>query len=300
MQTRNHPIQPIVWATTCAVLIGSGASASYDYGVAGELYTQDFNTLVSTGDANSWTNNSTLEGWYLYSSQSTSGASGRVTTRPDNVAPGDWVAPTTYRAADAMPIRSNFWSVGAAGSSERAIGSYTTANGNPFADQPYAGDNMYALVIHNTTSSALSDLTVSYTGEQWQGNFNGDVADSIVFSYLIKAGFDAQADIPTQNTYDPYTLVGALDFVGNAMFAPDQPLDGNDAANRTQLSHTLENVTLQAGEYLILRWLDNDASGEDLGLAIDDVSFTANAVPEPAAGIMVLCGLTLLANRRRS
>jgi hypothetical protein len=74
-------------------------------------------------------------------------------------------------------------------------------------------------------------------------------------------------------------------------------VDGNiDDTNRFLRS---KNVALdwQPGDYLILRWFNNDNSGNDLGLGIDDLSFTA-AVPEPASLGMLGLGVTMLFRRR--
>src|SRR5205085_409398 len=60
-------------------------------------------------------------------------------------------------------------------------------------------------------------------------------------------------------------------------------LDGNAAANRTALSSTI-TVTVNNGQEVWLRWKDINDANNDHGLAIDDVSVTANgaaATPTP-------------------
>ncbi len=299
------PVRPSLWLTTLGLssLTAFSAHAAVDFDTSGGTYTQDFDTLASSGFANTWTNDTTLPGWYIFSSQSISGATGRRATAPDDVAPASWVAVDTYTAANAAPTRSRVYSFGANGSGERALGGYTTASGNPASDQINAGDNIYALALQNTTGGTLTDATITYTGEQWQGTFNPGSDGALVFSYLVKDGFNAQTDIPTQNTYAPYTLDSDLDFrVLQDATLNDQPLDGNAAANRTTLSDTLTGLAWNEGEYLILRWIDNDISGNDFGLAIDDFSLTATGpapIPEPASAALFAVAVVGVLSRRR-
>ena len=62
-------------------------------------------------------------------------------------------------------------------------------------------------------------------------------------------------------------------------------LDGNAAANRVAISYALP-VVIPSGQEIMLRWEDINDSGNDHGLAIDDLSisatFSANAPIVPA------------------
>jgi hypothetical protein len=49
-----------------------------------------------------------------------------------------------------------------------------------------------------------------------------------------------------------------------------------------------------------LRWTDVSNPGNDHGLAIDELSFSASVIPEPASSSLLLVGLAGLTGRRRS
>ena len=68
-------------------------------------------------------------------------------------------------------------------------------------------------------------------------------------------------------------------------------LDGNASANRIAISSTFTGVTLNSGDEIMFRWSDPDETGNDMGLAIDDLTVTFSQVPEPST--TVLGGLAL-------
>lgn len=314
MLTKNETIAPIYTklavAGLAAVLIGDRAAhAALDYGTADTLYTQSFDSLSATGTANpSWTNNETLPGFYAFHSGATSGATGRTTNSPDSIAVENWRAVNDYRSGGGSSSRLYAWGHGTENPTDRALGSLTGSSGT--AD---AGDFFYALVLRNTTGQTLTSFTLSYAGEQWfdQFNTNGNVvgAHTLDFSYLVKPAFDAAADIPTQSGFGDYTRDPRLSFsspvTGNPSTSSVVALDGNDPANRTQLSATID-VSWAPDDFLVLRFWDDDNDGNDQPHGIDDLSFVASAgsvpeVPEPgAAGLVLIAAASLgLARRRR-
>jgi hypothetical protein len=58
-----------------------------------------------------------------------------------------------------------------------------------------------------------------------------------------------------------------------------------------------------AGDTLWVRWIEKNDPGNDHGLAIDNLSFSVSAVPEPQTYALFIAGiaaLTFVARRRRA
>jgi uncharacterized repeat protein (TIGR01451 family) len=216
-------------------------------------YTQNFDTLATTGTANTWTDNTTIAGWYS-----------QFSLQPAN--------PTTYRADSGGSNTGAIYSWGVAGVNlltERALGS--VGSGTP-------GDIYNAVRLVNNTGVTITSLTVNFTGEQWrQGGCQPTpctpLAQKLDFQYqAANAGVITDANTPTTGWLDH----DALDFTspqpGTSTAAA---IDGNAAANRTALSSTVA-VTINPGQEIWLRWKDINDVNNDHGLAIDDLSVTPN------------------------
>ena len=203
-------------------------------------YSQDFNTLSNSGTGNTWTNDSTLQGWY--------------STR------------STYNAGTGSSTTGALYSFGSSGSTERALGSLASGNTSTI---------YYGVHFVNDTGSIVTSITVGYTGEQWRNGGN-TTAHKLDFSYQTGVGLGDLAA-------GTWTEVNELDFTGPIHTATPGALDGNDAANQIVFSSTAITLTLDPGEELMLRWMDLDDSSYDHGLAIDDLSVTAEigATPTP-------------------
>lgn len=74
-------------------------------------------------------------------------------------------------------------------------------------------------------------------------------------------------------------------------------MDGNADEWRTAFSHTVSGLSWEDDQFLVLRWSAIDLTGQDNGLAIDDLTFSA--VPEPGSTILVALGALLGVGVRR-
>jgi hypothetical protein len=241
-------------------------------------YTQDFDSLLNTGTSNAWTDNSTIAGWYI--------------RRMNDV---NLVLSQVYNAGDGGSNAGALYSFGSAGSNERALGSIASGSVEHLA---------YGARLTNNTGGVINEFTLSYTGEQWRDG-NNLTQHTLLFSYKIggdNIGEDLQPGGGTAGyTADPtFTRFAGLDFTGPIATSVAGALDGNLPANQAAISNTVTGLTWNPGEDLWIRWVDLNDVGNDHGLAVDNLEFTANPVPEPGSMIaLAMGGLGLLARRRR-
>ncbi len=151
------------------------------------------------------------------------------------------------------------YSLGAAANTERALGSLRSGTLN----------SRYGAAYTNNTGGTITSLQIAYTGEQWRsGNTGAARDDRLTFEYSLDA-----TDLNTGT----WTAVTQLDFVNPIKtIAVAGALDGNLAANRTALTHTLTGLTIASGTTFRIRFIDVDATGADDVLAIDDFALTPN------------------------
>lgn len=133
-------------------------------------------------------------------------------------------------------------------------------------------------------------FTLRYTGEQWRNGGN-TTQHALAFEYSLDA---------TSLTTGTWTAFTALDFTGPIATSSAGALNGNDGPNRVNLLDTvILGSNWQDGTDLWIRWSDPDNAGNDHGLAIDDLAFSAQAVPEPATLAALGLGALALIRRKR-
>lgn len=202
--------------------------------LTGGTYVQDFDTLSNT--AGSTTNATLPAGWLL----TESGGGSR-----DN---------EQYAVGTGSSNTGDSYSFGADGSSDRALGGLRSGSLNP----------TFGACFTNQTGRVLTSLPVAYTGEQWRLGTAGRV-DRLVFEYSTDA---------TSLTSGTWTSVAALEFSSPNTSTAIGLKVGNAAENRTARSATITGLSIANGGSFCFRWTDEDASGADDGLAIDDFSLT--------------------------
>ncbi|HEX2619997.1 MAG TPA: ExeM/NucH family extracellular endonuclease, partial [Phototrophicaceae bacterium] len=192
-------------------------------------YSQNFDTLSASGTGNAWANDSTLAGWY--------------STR------------TTYNAGNGSTNTGALYSFGTGTNPERALGSVASGG---------TGTILYAISLTNDTGATISQINVSYKGEQWRDGGNATpVFQKLNFAYQINA---SAVNAGTWNA------VTALDYTSPIATTTAGALDGNSNAITISGAVTL---SLAAGDTVWLRWEDINDANNDHGLAIDDVSISA-------------------------
>lgn len=239
--------------------LGSAQAASISLLSPGAAYTQDFDTLDDfTG---STTNVVLPSGWAIFED----GTSAR-TNQAYGVDAGSNNAGDTY-------------SYGAAGSTDRALGSLRSGT----------LISTFGAEFINNTGASISRLDIAFTGELWRLG-TASRTDKLTFQY------STDASSLTTGTYLDFS---ALDFVTPNTTGPGAK-NGNDAANAMAISATIAGLDIAALSSFWIRWSDIDASGADDGLAIDDFSLAARGAVVPAAltvpepGSLALAGIALV------
>src|SRR6478735_2575618 len=115
--SRRNILTSTVAALIAQVAMTSTVGAQLQIGGFNGSTAQDFDTLASSGTANAWSNDTTLDGWYLFT--------------------GAGTAISTYNAADGTSSAGSFYSFGPATGSERALGG--VASGGTYFGSPASG-----------------------------------------------------------------------------------------------------------------------------------------------------------------
>lgn len=233
------------------------AKAEIAYTTPGATYSQDFDSLASTGTNVSWANDSTIAGWNLF----------RRTNATDTTP----VAMTSYNAGDGSVNTGAFYSFGTTGSSERALGGI--ASGGAAFGSPPSGTvaGWIASNIRNATGQTLSSFTLSFNGEQWRDGGNGTpVAQTMKFEYGFGSTF---AGVTTWTAPG-----GTFDWASPVFTTTGAAVNGNSTGLVTNRGGTITGLNWTDNTTLWLRWIELNDSGNDHGLAIDSLSFSA--VPE--------------------
>jgi hypothetical protein len=248
-----------------ALLSVMSAHAAVSVGSSSFTYTQSFDSLTQATTAQAWANDSTLPGWSLFIS---SGAA----------------APTILGGTGSSNTGS-FFSFGAAGSSERALGGL--ASGGAYFGSPASGAvaGWIAVSFSNDTGAPLAGFTLGFDGEQWRdGGATTPAAQSMVLQYGFGASFAAVGTWVTPGGSFNWSSPVLTNTGGGAA------VDGNVAGKVTGLGGSI-STSWAAGDTLWVRWIDNNDAGNDHGLAIDNVNFSVTAVPEPGTVALLLAGL---------
>jgi hypothetical protein len=159
------------------------ANAAGTISLTGATYSEDFNTLASTG-----TSSATPNGWAL------------VETGTN--------ANTTYTAGTGSSNTGDTCSFGATGSSERAFGGLQSGSLNPTIGASFT----------NNTGKTLTVVSLSYVGEQWRLGTSGrtdrldvqNAHDNQIQAFINEVGAQRGKSISDANANTLISLAGGL------------------------------------------------------------------------------------------
>ncbi len=135
------------------MLVTSVAFGQVSLTTSGSPYTQDFNTLASTGTS------AALPAGWLMAESGTSGNNNGL-----------------YTANDGASNAGDTYSYGTTGSTDRALGGLLSGTLTP----------LFGAFFQNNTGAPISSITITYVGEQWRLGATGR-KDSLLFQYSTDA-----------------------------------------------------------------------------------------------------------------
>lgn len=225
------------------------SSTAFSSSVTGSIYTQDFNSLATTGSSNTWTNDSTLPGWSLFR------------------APAPGTAITAYAAGDGSSTTGSFYSFGTTGSGDRALGGL--GSGGAYFGSPASGAvaGWMTAAFTNNTGATINSFALKYDGEQWRNGGNSNQAtQSMVLEYGFGNSFTSVSSwIPAGASFNFTSLVNT---------PTAGAVNGNSTGLAAGLGGAISGVTWSNGSTLWVRWIENNDAGNDHGLALDNFSLT--------------------------
>jgi hypothetical protein len=241
----------------CAAM---SAQATISVGSAAFTYSESFDTLTTSTATTAWANDATLAGWSLFN---VTGA-----------------AITTYAADSGGSNTGTFRSYGSTGSGERALGA--AGSGGSYFGSPASGAiaGWIAVAFSNDMATPITGFTLGFDGEQWRNGGNTS-AQPMVLEYGFGSSFGSVTWTAPGGSFDWNSPV--IGSTGGAV-------DGNAAGKVTGLGGTIA-TSWAPGDTLWIRWTERNDIGNDHGLAIDNLSFSVTAVPEPGTTALLLAGL---------
>ncbi len=173
-------------------------------------------------------------------------------------------ANTTYAAGTGTSATGNTYSFGATASIDRAFG--MLQSGSLIAT--------IGASFTNNTGNTITDLAIAYRGEQWRLGALGR-ADRLDFQLSTNA---------ISLTNGIWTDYDSLDFTSPVTNTTVGSLDGNAAANHTDINPTISGLHIPNNATFWIRWVDFNVVGSHDGLAVDDFTITAGTNNTPPSG----------------
>lgn len=218
------------------------------YQTSGSVYAQNFDGLPAGGSfvltgkgpfniSGSPINGTSMAGWQLLMTAGTG-------------------ANASFAVGTGSSTGNGVYSFGSSGSADRALGTLASGSG------------IYAIgvLITNNTGGLLNRFTISFTAEQWR---KGGSTNKNNWNFRYKTG-----NLMNMDQTDLLNNAN-LNFSSVINTSQASGLNGNLSENQLSISYSIDSVSWQPGEQLLLRWDDADETGNDDASGIDNFQFSA-------------------------
>jgi autotransporter-associated beta strand protein len=233
-----------------AALAGSPSAIFGSVSYTGGTYIENFDTLLNSGSV----------GGQFPTPLGTQASIPGLTAWDGAKVAGNSTAMSFFANAGGSATGA-LYSFGSA-ASERALGA--VASGTSVG--------AFGVQIVNNSAFTITSFSLSFTAEQWRSS--NSAQNFLNFAYGSSGGSISPTDYLSNNGMTAFT---ALNAPSKAPAASSTATDGNDPLNQTAVSATVFGVSIPVGGSLFLRWADVDDSGNDAGIGIDGLHFTAFA-----------------------
>jgi hypothetical protein len=241
-------------ALVAIATVPSFAQTVRDYSVAGSSYSENFDGLTTA-----WDNNApAINGWSFFRAGNGSSNTIRDATT---------LAVTTVNQNAGSVFNGGVYSFGATGATDRALGG--------IGSNSY-GDMIMVLGLKNTTGTTLTEFTIDHALEQWRCGGN-TAAHYLGFDYRVSSSATLDADDTNAVSTNFIAPGGAFDGFSIINEASSRAVDGNTEGRVNNVGGTITGISWAPDTILVLRWWRNNDIGNDHGIALDDLVFSASA-----------------------
>lgn len=168
----------------------------------------------------------------------------------------------TMQVTDGSANTGTVYNVGTTSASDRAFGSISSNTTLP----------AFGMSFINNTGNIITEIKIDALVEQWRTGSSNTSNEVMAFSYSLNAttGLDS-------GTWTPVTSLNANEIL--TATTASAAVDGNLPANQSTITGTinLSATPWTNGSVLWIKWLDDNAVGNDGLLAIDNFVFTATS-----------------------
>ncbi|SHI46292.1 T9SS type A sorting domain-containing protein [Flavobacterium terrae] len=167
----------------------------------------------------------------------------------------------TMQASNGSANTGTIYNAGNTGSNDRSLGSISSNSTFP----------AFGMSFVNNTGGIVTEFNITALVKQWRTGSAETVNESMAFSYSLDAtGLD-------NGTWSPATSLNINEILTSTTSSVQ--VDGDLPANQSNLNGTVNISTTpwNNGATLWIKWLDDNALGNDSLLAIDNFAFRATS-----------------------